>query len=165
MPAPTTTPKQAADLAQGHLSFSVNAPFRQLLNPREAAQTLCLIWRDASGKPRRFNTRFIEALMDRGEVEGIDDKAANPQTRELTKAGRKAKAFRLISRASLMAYCARHWTMPSDETARIILDYSRDLPVCKMRELSAAIALAADAKEDRMRDGAERMKMPVRRAA
>lgn len=136
-----------------------------MLNPREAAQTLCLIWRDATGKPRRFNTRFIEALMDRGEIEGINDDEANPQTRELTKAGRKAKAFRSISRASLMAYCARKWTMPSEETARIILDYSRDLPLPEMRALSAAIALAADAKEDRLRDGAERMKMPVRRAA
>ena len=55
-----------------------------------------------------------------------------------------------------MAYCARKWTMPSEEQVRIMLDYARDLPVEAMHQLALQLTTMANNKAARQREGMER---------
>ena len=151
------TPRETADLEQGWLAFSVQAPFRPMLRLTEAAEALGLVWHNSAGEERRFDTEFIIALLDRGELEGISDEGANPQTEGLKKLGRSPKAWRRVSRVSLMAYCARKWTLPPEEAAGMILDWAMNLPSVQQRKLGEALIKQADALAGRMVDGYEKL--------
>jgi hypothetical protein len=164
MTAAVETAKLAAEIAQGRLEFDIRAPYRGMISPKEAAAALGLVWRDVHGNEKRFATDFIFELLDSGELEGMSEPTPGkpvPYTRPDGSTGTRARKprFTRVSRSSLMLYCARRWNMTSEQTAGILLDSARNLPVTAMRAVAAAIVKAADARESERKDRAERERM------
>ena len=155
--------REVTELSQGRFAFeAIRAPFKGLLNAQEAAEALDATWRKNKGTEKRHNVRLIGELLEAGELEGPQWMPAGRETLNYKRKGKEIEAapratWRRISRASLFAFCARHWNLPAEDSAQMILNQVRNLPTGLIRKLAAAMVQIADAHDAKLRDASGRI--------